>query len=88
MIHLIEDYYTSIDTNGYTLVKENGVNKDGKTKYMVLGCCGSLLETLKLLQRKSVALRLKDTENSLVQALNTIREQTEKIEKAMEGLEG
>lgn len=88
MIHLIEDYYASIDTNGYTLVKENGVDKDGKTKFLTLGYCGSLAETLRLLQRKSVALRLKDADSSLTQALNMIREQTEKIAEAMEGLEG
>ena len=74
MIHLIEDYYASIDTNGYTLVKENGVDKDGKTKFLTLGYCGSLAETLRLLQRKSVALRLKDADSSLTQALNMIRE--------------
>ena len=88
MIHLIEDYYASVGTNGYALLKRNGVDKQGEDKYITLGYCGSLLETLKLLQRKSVALRLRDGENSLVQALNVIREQTEKIEKAMEGLDG
>jgi hypothetical protein len=52
MIHLIDDYYASVDSNCYTLLRENGVDKKGKKKYITLGYCGSLLETLKLLQRK------------------------------------
>ena len=53
MIHLIDNYYASVDGNGYTLLRENGVDKKGQKKYITLGYCGSLLETLKLLQRKS-----------------------------------
>ena len=54
MIHLIDDYYASVDGNCYTLLRENGTDKEGKKKYITLGYCGSLLETIKLLQRKSV----------------------------------
>ena len=87
MIHLIDDYYASVDDNYYALLRENGVNKKGKKKYTTLGYCGSLLETLKLLQRKSVKERLKNGEIELTQALAAIREQTDRIERAMRGME-
>lgn len=87
MIHLIDDYYASVDSNCYTLLRENGVDKKGEKKYTTLGYCGSLLETLKLLQRKSVKERLKNGEIELTQALAAIREQTDRIERAMRGIE-
>lgn len=87
MIHLIDDYYASVDSNYYTLLRENGVDKKGEKKYTTLGYCGSLLETLKLLQRKSVKERLKNGEIELTQALAAIREQTDRIERAMRGME-
>lgn len=86
MIHLIDDYYASVGGNGYTLLRANGIDKKGQKKYITLGYCGSLLETLKLLQRKSVKEVLENGEIELVQALATIREQTAKIEQAMKGL--
>lgn len=87
MIHLIDDYYASVDGNCYTLLRDNGVNEKGEKKYTTLGYCGSLLETLKLLQRKSVKERLKNGEIELTQALAAIREQTDRIERAMRGIE-
>ena len=87
MIHLIDDYYASVDGNCYTLLRENGVDKKGEKKYTTLGYCGSLSETLKLLQRKSVKERLKNGEIELTQALAAIREQTDRIERAMRGIE-
>ena len=87
MIHLIDDYYASGDGNCYTLLRENGVDKKGEKKYTTLGYCGSLLETLKLLQRKSVKERLKNGEIELTQALAAIREQTDRIKRAMRGME-
>lgn len=87
MIHLIDDYYASVDGNCYTLLRENGVDKKSEKKYTTLGYCGSLLETLKLLQRKSVKERLKNGEIELTQALAAIREQTDRIERAMKGME-
>ena len=87
MIHLIDDYYASVDGNCYTLLRENGIDKKGQKKYITLGYCGSLLETLKLLQRKSVKERLKNGEIELTQALAAIREQTDRIERAMRGME-
>ena len=87
MIHLIDDYYASVDGNCYTLLRENGIDKKGQKKYITLGYCGSLLETLKLLQRKSVKERLKNGEIELTQALAAIREQTDRVERAMRGIE-
>ena len=87
MIHLIDDYYASVDGNCYTLLRENGVDKKGEKKYTTLGYCGSLLETIKLLQRKSVKERLKNGEIELTQALAAVREQTDRIERAMRGIE-
>ena len=87
MIHLIDDYYASVDGNCYTLLRENGTDKEGKKKYITLGYCGSLLETIKQLQRKSVKERLKNGEIELTQALAAIREQTDRIERAMNGME-
>lgn len=65
MIHLIDDYYASVDGNCYTLLRDNGVNEKGEKKYTTLGYCGSLLETLKLLQRKSVKEASKMARSSL-----------------------
>ena len=86
MIHLIDDYYASVDGNSYTLLRENGIDKKGQKKYITLGYCGSLLETIKLLQRKNVKEIFKNGEIELSQALATIREQTARIEQAMKGL--
>ena len=42
MIHLIDDYYASVDSNCYTLLRENGEDKKGEKKNTTLGYCGSL----------------------------------------------
>lgn len=88
MIHLIDNYYALDNNMGFTLAQDKGrTDKDGNKLYDTIGYCGSLRETLELLQRKSHGELVHDGCIELSQALTMLKEQTDRILKAAEGIE-
>lgn len=90
MIHLIGNYYADPNNMGFTLLEQkSGKDKDGNATYNTIGYCGSFEETIFLLKRKVVDQRLKSQPMELSEALAIIRETTEEIKNAVNGvLEG
>lgn len=90
MIHLIDNYYADPNNMGFTLLEQRQAKgKDGNPTYNTLGYCGSFEETIFLLKRKVVDQKLKSRSMELTEALAVIRETTEEIKNAVNGvLEG
>lgn len=90
MIHLIRNYYADPNNMGFTLLEQkNSKDKDGNPTYNTIGYCGSFEEVVFLLKRKVVDQKLKSRSMELVEALAVIRETTEEIKNAINGvLEG
>ena len=87
MIHIIDDYYALSNNLGYTAVRHTGkVDKKGKPVYVTLGYCGSLKEVLTLVLKDVVHSRMEKDEMELKQALDFIREQTDRIMDALKGI--
>lgn len=87
MIHLIDNYYALDNNMGFTLAQDKGrTDKDGKKLYETIGYCGNIEEVIFLLKRKVPSDKLKGDLYELSEALTVIRETTEEIKKAMEGL--
>ena len=90
MIHLIKNYYADPNNMGFTLLEQKkSKDKDGNPTYNTIGYCGSFEEVIFLLKRKVVDQKLKSRSMELVEALTVIRETTEEIKNAINGvLEG
>lgn len=90
MIHLIKNYYADPNNMGFTLLEQkNSKDKDGNPTYNTIGYCGSFEEVIFLLKRKVVDQKLKSRSMELSEALEVIRETTEEIKNAINGvLEG
>ena len=88
MIHLIGNYYADPNNMGFTLLEQRKSNdKDGNPTYNTVGYCGSFEETIFLL--KVVDQKIKSRSMELTEALTVIRETTEEIKNAINGvLEG
>lgn len=88
MIHLIGKYYMEVDERNYTVVKEKEKpDKNGNKTYGHVGHCSSCLDAMRLLQRRVVADKLKDSDMELSEALMIIREQTKIVADAMRGID-
>ena len=90
MIHLIGNYYADPNNMGFTLLERKRTkDKDGNPAYNTVGYCGSFEETVFLLKRRVVDQKLKSRSMELTEALAVIRETTEEIKDAVNGvLEG
>ena len=90
MIHLIGNYYADPNNMGFTLLEQRKTkDKDGNHTYNTVGYCGSLEETVFLLKRRVVDQKLKSRSMELTEALTVIKETTEEIKNAINGvLEG
>lgn len=90
MIHLIKNYYTDPNNMGFTLLEQKKTkDKDGNPTYNTIGYCGSFEEVIFLLKRKVVDQKLKSRSMELSEALEVIKETTEEIKNAINGvLEG
>ncbi len=90
MLHIIEDYYCQPNNYGYTVLRkgrekdENGQEKETST---ALGYVGSLKESLELVLKDSVQRKVSGADIELGDALQYIRSQTNRILRAMEGIE-
>lgn len=90
MIHLIKNYYADPNNMGFTLLeKRKEPDKDGNPTYSTVWYCGSFEEVIFLLKRKVVDQKLKSRSMELSEALAVIRDTTEEIKNAINGvLEG
>lgn len=86
MIHVIDDYYADNNNFGYSVFQKRK-NRDGKEFRKTLGYCGNLKEVLVLVRNDTVHEKLNGADYELAQALQMIREQTDRITKALEGIE-
>lgn len=88
MIHIIDDYYALSNNYGYTAVRMTGkTGKKGEKLYITLGYCGTLKEVLTLVLKDKAHERMIEGSMELSEALAYIREQTDRITKALEGIE-
>lgn len=88
MIHIIDDYYALSNNYGYTAIRNAGkVDKKGNPVYVTLGYCGNLKEVLQLVIKDKVHSRVSMEDMELEQALEHIREQTDRVMDALKGIE-
>lgn len=89
MLHIIDNYYAQTNNYGYSVLRDTG-KKNPKTDeeiYNTLGYVGTIKEVLELVKKDIVHNHIKENEMELTQALGFIREQTDRILKAMVGIE-
>lgn len=87
MVHVIDSYYAENNNFGYSVIRKTGkTNKNGEEICKTLGYCGTLEEVLKLVRNDAVHEKLAGADYELAQALQMIREETDRIMKALEGI--
>ena len=89
MLHIIDNYYAQTNNYGYSVLRDTGKQnqKTGDQIYITLGYVGAIKEVLELVKKDIVHNHIKEHDLELTQALCFIREQTDKILKAMVGIE-
>lgn len=88
MLHIKDDYYAQTNNFGYTVLRKNGrKGKDDQELYTTLGYVGCLQEVLDLVLKDSVQRKIAGADIELSETLQYIKEQTDRILKAMEGIE-
>lgn len=87
MIHIIDNYYAQANNYGYTVLKERDtLDKDGNKTYATLGYCGKLKEAIRMVLKDMMQSHAEGKAMELREALQYIKDQTDRIEKAMEGI--
>lgn len=88
MLHIKDDYYAQANNFGYTVLRKNGrKGKDDQELHTTLGYVGSLQEVLDLVLKDSVQRKIAGEDMELKEVLQYIKEQTDRILKAMEEIE-
>lgn len=88
MVHVIDSYYAQANNLGYTAMRATGsTDKEGNPTYATLGYCGNLKEVLVIVLRDAVQNHVKGRDMELRDALDFVEEQTDRIMKALEGVE-
>lgn len=89
MLHIIDNYYAQTNNYGYSVLRDTGKQslKTGNQIYITLGYVGAIKEVLELVKKDIVHNHIKEHDLELTQALGFIREQTDRILKAMVGIE-
>lgn len=89
MLHIIDNYYAQTNNYGYSVLRDTGKkeSKTGNQIYITLGYVGAIKEVLELVKKDIVHNHIKANDMELTQALGYIREQTDRILKAMVGIE-
>ena len=88
MLHITDNYYAQANNFGYTVLRRTGKkDKDDQDIHTTLGYVGSLQEVLNLVLKDSVQRKIAGADIELNEALQYIREQTERILKSMAGIE-
>lgn len=88
MLHVIDNYYAISNNYGYTVARDTGrKDKDENPVYTTLGYVGGLKEVLELVCKDSLHSRITEGDMELKQALEFVREQTDRVLKAMVGVD-
>lgn len=88
MLHVIDNYYAQNNNFGYTVLRDTGRKDKDKNKiYTTLGYVGSLKEVLEVVLRDVTHSKISGCEIELKDVLQFVKEQTDRILKAMVGIE-
>lgn len=89
MLHIIDNYYAQTNNYGYSVLRDTGKKnpKMDEEIYNTLGYVGTIKEVLELVKKDIVHNYIKENDMELTQVLGFIREQTDRILKAMVGIE-
>lgn len=88
MLHVIDNYYAISNNYGYTVARDTGrKNKDGSPAYVTLGYVGTIKEVVELVCKDKLHNRITEGDMELKQALEFIKEQTDRIEEALRRVE-
>lgn len=88
MLHIIDGYWAQPNNYGYTVIRDAGrLNRNNNPVRTTLGYVGSLEEVLELVKKDILHNHIKEESMELNEALRLIREQTNRILKAMVGIE-
>lgn len=89
MLHIIDNYYAQTNNYGYSVLRDTGKKnpKMDEEIYNTLGYVGTIKEVLELVKKDIVHNYIKENDMELTQILGFIREQTDRILKAMVGIE-
>ena len=89
MLHIIDNYYAQTNNYGYSVLRDTGKQnpKTGEQTYITLGYVWTIKEALELVKKDIVHNHIKANDMELAQALGYIREQTDRILKAMVGID-
>lgn len=89
MIHIIDDWYVTVETNPINYTVKRGTGKKdskGRCKDKVYGYYNSLQNAIKAIRREIVADKFSTDSRTLCEAFQTIREIDARFEKIMEKL--
>lgn len=87
MIHIYGKYYAKVYDHGYILMKENGKNEKGETKWQDLGYYGTLEATIKGTYNNYVKDKFSKTAIELKDALAVMKETRELFRKVLGDLD-
>lgn len=88
MLHIIDGYWAQPNNYGYTVIRDAGrLNRNNNPVRITLGYVGSLEEVLELVKKDMLHNHIREESMELDEALRLIREQTDRILKAMVGIE-
>lgn len=88
MLHIIDGYWAQPNNYGYTVIRDAGrLNRNNNPVRITLGYVGSLEEVLELVKKDMLHNHIKEESMELDEALRLIREQADRILKAMVGIE-
>lgn len=89
MLHIIDNYYAQTNNYGYSVLRDTGKKnpKMDEEIYNTFGYVGTIKEVLELVKKDIVHNYIKENDMELTQVLGFIREQTDRILKAMVGIE-
>lgn len=88
MLYVADNYCAISNNYGYTVVRDTG-KKDKKESpvYTTLGYVGTIKEVVELVCKDKLHNRITEGDMELKQVLEFIKEQTDRMEKALRGVE-
>lgn len=87
MIHIYGKYYAKAYEHGYILMKDNGKNDKGETKWQDIGYYGTLEKVVNAVYEDYLRNKFSKTTIELKEALCIMKETREMFKKVFEGLE-
>ena len=88
MLYIADNYCAISNNYGYTVARDTGrKNKDESPAYTTLGYVGTIKEVVELVCKDKLHNRITEDDMELKQALEFVREQTDRVLKAMVGVD-